>query len=181
MARIRPRRQKGLTLVDAAILLVILGLLAVGTIPVFVRSVRRTRMAEATMNLRKIFDTSVTYFVAHPDGPDDPLHVRQFPDTVAPTPDDWWATVCGDGSARPYPPRPDTWSAPTWKAIGFAIETPFYYEYTYLSRGRGDDASFTARAMGDLDCDGVRSTFERSSPDGTGDGPFPLYSAKPFE
>ena len=41
------------------------------------------------------------------------------------------------------------------------MSDPHYYSYEYVSEGTGTSARFTARAVGDLDCDGVLSTFER--------------------
>jgi type IV pilus assembly protein PilA len=40
--------------------------------------------------------------------------------------------------------------------LGFSIDQPQYYQYTYTSNGRSD---FTATARGDLNGDGVLSTF----------------------
>lgn len=57
-----------------------------------------------------------------------------------------------------FVPAPDTWSQPTWKAIGFRVESPLYYAYE-IEVAR-DGKSAIARARGDLDGDGVQSTFE---------------------
>ena len=49
------------------------------------------------------------------------------------------------------------------------MDEPHYYMYTYEASGLDNNAVFTARAVGDLDCDGVYSTFElvgRVSSDG---------------
>ncbi len=54
------------------------------------------------------------------------------------------------------------WDTPTWQALAFAIDDPHWYSYQYDSSGVGSNAMFTARAVGDLDGDGVLSTFERS-------------------
>lgn len=56
-----------------------------------------------------------------------------------------------------FKPKKGTWSHPTWRALNFKIDSPHRYQYEYVSDGK----SFTARAIGDLDCDGVLSTFER--------------------
>lgn len=62
---------------------------------------------------------------------------------------------CVDGEPRP-PINRVGWDHPSWRAIGFEAPESIYL-YELLSDGR----SFTARVVGDLDCDGVLSTFDR--------------------
>ena len=80
-----------------------------------------------------------------------------LPATAGPTP--VAQLECRDGRPVPFGPDRDAWSHPTWKALGFHLEKPTYYRYEFVSDS-GPSAKFTARATGDLDCDGVRSTFE---------------------
>jgi hypothetical protein len=61
-----------------------------------------------------------------------------------------------------YAPRPDDWADATWQALSFRIEDAHRFRYEYVSEGTGPEARFAARAVGDLDCDGVYSTFERT-------------------
>ncbi len=44
----------------------------------------------------------------------------------------------------------------------FQVSDPHYYVYQFDSNGTGADATFTATAFGDLDKDGVLSTFQRT-------------------
>jgi hypothetical protein len=44
---------------------------------------------------------------------------------------------------------------PEWQALDFQISEPHRYQYSYSSDGH----SFHAIAVGDLDCDGVSSTY----------------------
>ena len=114
------------------------------------------------MNIRKLFDSSVSYFNEEQADRTGRLLPRQFPVSVsAPPKSTWYATVCKDGKPARFTPNAGTWVAPTWQALNFAIEGPFYYRYEYVATGQGAGAKFTARAIGDLDCDGVFSTFER--------------------
>jgi hypothetical protein len=49
------------------------------------------------------------------------------------------------------------------------MNEPHYYQWRFVSSGKGADASFTAQARGDLDCDGIPSNFEIwGSSDGQG-------------
>jgi hypothetical protein len=54
------------------------------------------------------------------------------------------------------PPARSLWEAQPWESLRFAIDDPVRYSYQYVS----DGATFTVRAVGDLDCDGTFSTFE---------------------
>jgi hypothetical protein len=45
---------------------------------------------------------------------------------------------------------------PVWMALGFSLDEPSNYRYTYQS---SDGKSFTATAVGDLDCDMQEATF----------------------
>lgn len=48
-----------------------------------------------------------------------------------------------------------------WSELGFSIGESFRYRYQIISSGEGPTAAFTIRVHGDLDCDGVHSTYER--------------------
>lgn len=100
--------------------------------------------SEPTTNLRRLFDASISYYTRH----------DRFPDTTALTPG---AAACRDGQPVKHAPTHADWRGPTWAALRFALHEPFRYQYAYVSDGQ----SFTARVIGDLDCDGVLSTFER--------------------
>lgn len=60
----------------------------------------------------------------------------------------------------PHLPDPKLWEG-SWKEIGFSVSEPFRYRYQIISEGVGPKATFTIRALGDLDCDGEHSTYER--------------------
>ena len=47
---------------------------------------------------------------------------------------------------------------PVWRALDFQIDEPTLFQYSY--RGSADGQSFEAKAVGDLDCDGVFITYE---------------------
>ena len=69
---------------------------------------------------------------------------------------------CRKGVRHTHAVDAGTWEDPGWKALGFtAAEAHLNYAYSFISRGSGATAHFTARAVGDLTCDGVMATFER--------------------
>ena len=86
---------------------------------------------------------------------------RQFPPSVRLTPGNPTQYMCPNGDSTKYTPNPRTWSHRTWRVLGMAQNEPTYYAYEFVSQGRGPMAHFTARAIGDLNCNGVLSTFER--------------------
>ncbi|MSP73131.1 MAG: prepilin-type N-terminal cleavage/methylation domain-containing protein [Myxococcales bacterium] len=167
----RQIKRRGFTLIEMMIVVAILGILAAIAIPAFVKYVRRSKTTEALMNLRKIFDGSVTYFEnehANRLGARIPM---QFPGqgNLAPGETPGRNACCGQPSGGavvdkclPENER-DAWDHVTWQALSFGVDDPHYFWYNYVSTGVGVSSSFTARAHGNLNCDdnNVFSTFER--------------------
>ena len=155
-------KKKGFTLIELMIVVAIIGILAAVAVPAFMKYIRRSKTSEATMNIRKIFDSSVTYFEGEHAKRTGEILPRQFPENQDRTPTGAFCTA----AAEKWVPEQNTWmGAPyTWQALNFAISDPHYFAYSYISKGSSGtdtDAAFTARANGDLDCDGEMSTFER--------------------
>lgn len=139
------RRHHGFTLVELMVVVIILGILASTALVASTGKVRRARASEAASNLSKVFQGQLAYLpVAQERGyasfVDAPPLPREPP-----------------GAAR-YPANVGLWASnPGWSAIGFAIDTPHFFQYACPA----NEISFTARALGDLDGDRTQSTFER--------------------
>ena len=154
------QKAKGFTLIELMIVVAIIGILAAVAIPAFMKYIRRSKTSEATMNIRKLFDSSVSYYNEEQAKRDGTILKRQFPKTAV-APENWAAQTCEGGDSRKFQPNNKTWDEDTWQALNFAVEDPFYYRYTYTASGEGAQSKFTAAANGNLNCDDVLSTFER--------------------
>jgi type IV pilus assembly protein PilA len=148
---------RGFTILEVMIVVAVLGVLAAVAVPAFVRYSRRAKTTEAVDKLAHLYRMSAAYWAA--DGSTRlstaAAAARSFPASTGPTPADVPAgTRVVDA--------PGTWSSPTWQALNFSITDPHYFSYEYASEGSNASAAFTARALGDLDGNGVYSTFERA-------------------
>ena len=151
-----------MTVVQAAWLASVGGVLLASGVPTFLRHLRLSKVTEASSNLATMHAMAATYFartIATPEGP----ATRCMPRAAGPTP------------GRPSPEPVDVdWEAPethdgeTWRALGFAPDEPVRFSYSFepVAAGcalRSDPGAFlvSLRAEGDLDGDGERSIFER--------------------
>ena len=122
----------------------VIGVLAAIAIPSFVNYQRKAKAVEAELELRRIGHAAIMYFDEH----------GRFPAAAAgPTP----ATPCCAGPDHQCASVIDDWAAEPWRTLGVTMLEPHRYQYTFTPGA--DGSSFTATAIGDLDCDGDASVF----------------------
>ncbi len=127
-----------------------MGILAAVAIPAFVKYIRKSKTVEAVEALHKINLGAKQYYLTDHYDRSGNLMKKAFPPSAPLTP----AKVPCKKVTTPA----SAWKA--WEGLHFALTEPHYYAYAFTSAGTGVDATFTARAHGDLDCDGVLSTYE---------------------
>jgi hypothetical protein len=145
-SRARARRFRPLEL---AIAFALVGSLLAVAVPTFVREVHASRFVEPVDGLQRIGAAAVLYGTGRAIG-------QAFPPSVALTP----ATPPrGRCEADPS----GTWDQPTWTALHFRPaphDAPHCFAFSFESHLAPTLSRFRAQAHGDLDGDGLSSTFE---------------------
>jgi prepilin-type N-terminal cleavage/methylation domain-containing protein len=171
LSKLRRRAQKGFTLIELMIVVAIIGILAAVAIPAFMRYIKKSKTAEASNFVKKIYDGARTYWM-------DPVYTAasfspvpaQFPtkDGTATGPGIPFANAVGKDccaagtstSKERCSPDPTPWRLDPWSALKFSVDDPHYFAYAYdIGDNEPGKADFTAFAKGDLDCDAAFSTF----------------------
>jgi type IV pilus assembly protein PilA len=143
-------------------------ILAVG-VPGFVRNLHASRLVEPIEGLERIAARATALAAQRPAEFAYPPSVEQTPEQVP------------RGKPTLDPAR--TWERPTWRLLDFEFSLPHSYSFAFESHNTPGHATFYAVAHGDLDGDGLESTFEVSGESKDGSPPivFPMESRREIE
>jgi type IV pilus assembly protein PilA len=157
---VRYTGDRGFTLIELMIVVAIIGVLAAIAIPAFMKYIRRAKTVEASNNIAKLYQSSVAYYESEHANLAQQIVAKQFPDAQAESPG--VNACCGQPGDKCNPQTAATsWQTPTWTALNFSVDDPFYYWYRYDSAGTDKNSNFSAWAYGNLNCDTTYSTFMR--------------------
>ncbi|MBK7192239.1 MAG: hypothetical protein IPH80_07155 [Myxococcales bacterium] len=124
--------------------LVMVAILAAVVVPKADEYVERSKRIEAELNLHAIGRGAKVGYE----------ETGRFPEgDAALTP----AASCCEGPNHKCAPDPALWRGEPWESMYFEMNRPHYFRYSY--RASADGQSFTATAVGDLDCDGEEVVF----------------------
>lgn len=132
--------------VQLAAIIMLIGVALAAFLPTFIRDLHASRLTEAMDNLNSISKSAVAYS----EGRD---LAGSFPSPAPLTPAEVpRGVVVTDASG--------TWEHPSWKALAFEIQAPHRFSYSFDVAVDPSRISFSAQAHGDLNGDGLTSTFE---------------------
>ena len=143
--------------VEAAVIVAVGGSVLAVTLPEFVRNLHASRLVEPMDGLKWIAGRASALAAGRPTE-------SAYPPTVELTP----AKVPrGERVVDP----PGTWDQPTWRALAFEQSVAHGFSFAFESHNGPHAAAFRASAHGDLDGDGIVSTFEVSGQSLKGQAP----------
>jgi hypothetical protein len=163
------RRVRVLRPLEAASGFSILGSVLAIAIPAFVRNLHASRLVEPIDELTHIAERAAALAASQPAE-------TAYPDSVGLTPEQ---VPRGGRVTDP----PGTWDDPTWRLLDVNFTAAHSYSFAFESRNAPGKATYRAVAHGDLDGDGLLSTFEISGESSDGSEPVtsPMESRREVE
>jgi hypothetical protein len=146
-----------LTPLEAVFIVAVGSSVLCAAVPAFVRNVRASRLAEPVDGLQKIASRASALAAGRPTQ-------FAYPPSTGMTPS---RVPAGTTQLDPE----GTWDHPTWRILGFRFTNPHAFAFTFESQCSAEESRFTAMANGDLDGDGLLSTFEIRGEVKSGDQP----------
>jgi hypothetical protein len=142
-ATLRPVRS--LTPLEAAVAVAVAGSVLAVTVPVFLDNLHASRLNEPLEGLQRIATRATALAAGRPAE-------AAYPESVPLTPAE---VPRGERATDPA----GSWEHPTWRALDFSWSVPHCFSFAFESKNQKSASTFRARAHGDLDGDGILSTF----------------------
>jgi len=136
---------RALTPLELAVAVSLAGTIAATMIPTFLRNLHASRLSEPVDGLKRIAAHATLRAAGLPP---ESAYPASAPFTPAITP-----------RGELVLDAPGTWDSPTWRTLDFSFDAPHAYSFAFESSNSDSRSTFTARARGDLDGDGVTSSF----------------------
>lgn len=162
-----PKKKMGcgvIAAIAAAVAIPVFGIMAAIAIPAFTKYMRRSKTAEARVQLAKAFDAMSSYHAEHGRCPGGPSGSAGVTPPLSVNCNDGPGGRCEPGGSGPAAYDTTSWEgSEVWSALDFAMLDGHYFHYDVeWTQDAEGTCQFVVRAFGDLDDDGVFSTFERS-------------------
>lgn len=136
---------RSLTPVEAAVGVAVAGSVLATALPAFVKNLHASRLVEPMDGLERIAGRATQLAAGS-------ATERAYPPSVDLTPAE---VPRGEPASDPE----GTWHHPTWRTLAFEFDNAHCYSFAFESRNSTSSSTFRATAHGDLDGDGLLSTF----------------------
>jgi prepilin-type N-terminal cleavage/methylation domain-containing protein len=139
-------QQRGFTVLELMVTVVVVGLLAAVAVPAFTAEAAKSKQSEAKLQLEKLAHNAVAYFAEH----------RKFPQGTAQVLPGEDGAACGE-STKQFAVS-TAWGADSvWSALDFSIEESSRFSYHFTATAR---KSARAWAVADISCSGNQVVYE---------------------